>query len=137
MLWIVCKLFFSSPQNILKVFRLRTANNQPVGICTSYLNLVEFPKLRFQDYNKLSLYAIIERDLNLLIVRAKQTIMADIVSKKESKLLKLQEGSPVMRVYRTTFVEGDIPIDIAEAVFNAKSYYYNSDLYREISIRGS
>jgi GntR family transcriptional regulator len=122
---------FSSPQNVLEVIRLRIANSQPIGICTSYLNLPKFPELRFQDYSKLSLYKIFEKDLNLTILRASQTIMSDIVPKNEANLLKLKEGSPIVRVYRTTYVRENIPIDANEAIFDAKSYYYNSELYRE------
>lgn len=122
---------FSSPQNVLEVIRVRIANDQPIGICTSYLNLPKFPELRFQDYSKLSLYEVLEKDLHLIILRASQTIMSDILPKNEANLSKLKEGSPIVRVYRTTYVGENIPIDAVEAIFDAKRYYYSSELYRE------
>lgn len=121
------------PENseILKVTRIRTANDQPIGYCISYLNLPKFPGLRFQDYSKTSLYEIFEKDLNLVIFRAYQKILADIANKEEAKILKISKGHPVLRVYRTTYTKENIPVETVEATFNAKFYFYFGELYRD------
>jgi len=114
---------------VLRLIRLRTADELPVGICTSYLNLPEFPEVQNQDYTQLSLYEIIEKKIGLKIIRAEERIVADIASRKEATLLGLKANSPVLRIYRTTYVQGNIPIETVYAVFNAKVYSFYTELF--------
>jgi len=128
----ISKIFdLQEGSEILKVTRLRTASDQPIGYCVSYLNIQKFPELRFQDYSQTSLYDVFEKNLNIAIFRASQKIFGDIANKEEAKILKISKGHPVLRVFRTTYTKENIPIESVEATFNAKFYFYSGELYRE------
>jgi len=121
-------------QPALRVVRMRTADSQPIALTTSWLNLVEFPKLRDLDYTQLSLYTLFEEESELIIVRAIQRILADLATEREAEVLAVSFGSPVVRLSRTTYVagerEGGVPIEHVDAVFNGGMYSVETELCR-------
>lgn len=115
---------------ILRVSRLRLADNRPIGLATSYLNSIRFPDLWNQDYNQLSLYKIFEEKMDLQITGATQRIGAGLATENEAKYLEVQIGTPMLRVQRTTLVEDGIPVDYVKAGFDATIFEYYSELKR-------
>jgi GntR family transcriptional regulator len=122
-------------QLVLRVVRLRTADDRPIALATSWLNLIRFPDLRDLDYTRLSLYDLFEEDQGLTIVRAVQRISADLATPQEAEALTSSTGSPVLRLSRTTFIAGDqrggMPIEHVEAAFNGRMYSVETELYRD------
>ncbi len=111
-------------QPLLKVVRLRTADDEPIAIAISWLNHLRFPTLETLDYSGLSLYQMFT-NIGLTLKRASTRIWADLVSYSESTLLGIPIGSPVLRLSRTTYIEyqrEEVAIEFVEAVFNGYKY---------------
>jgi len=121
-------------KKVIKVVRLRLADNKPIGIATTWLNDVKYPDLKDIDYRALSLYQVYENQLGLIIKNAIENVQADIVDEHEVSKLKIASGSPVQRITRTTFAisenEFGTPIEYVEAVFNAAVYSVDIELFR-------
>ncbi len=121
-------------KKVIKVVRLRLADNKPIGIATTWLNNVKYPDLEDIDYRALSLYQVYENQLGLIIKNAIENVQADIVDEHEISRLKIAPGSPVQRITRTTFAisenEFGVPIEYVEAVFNAAVYSVDIELFR-------
>lgn len=122
-------------QKALKVVRLRTADDEPIGLAVSWLNTVKQPKLKNMNHAVLSLYRAFESDLGLTIWNAQENIRADLASEYEARKLKIKPGSPVLRMTRTTYVrsedESRTPIEYVEVVFNGSVYSVDVELYRQ------
>ena len=118
----------------MKVVRLRTADERPIGLVTTWLNINEFPQLAFLDYASLSLYEVYEKELRLTILRATEFVWADDVSDSEKEQLCIQRDDPVLRITRVTYIktkeEGGTPIEYVEGVFKGKIYIVETELFR-------
>jgi GntR family transcriptional regulator len=124
----------SSEEKAMKLIRLRLADEEPIAIAVSWLNSIDFPVLKEQDFAQVSLYQIFEKHLGMKIRNAIENIRADIVTDYEARKLGIKAGSPVIRMVRTTYVQGDqdkgIPIEYVEVVFNGLVYSIDVELFR-------
>lgn len=113
-------------QQVLTVVRLRTADNDPIALIKSWLNDLAFPGLRYLDYRAQSLYQLFEEGLGLKLARARTRVLADIATHEERAHLQISAASPVLRIFRTTYIwkeeQGEIPIEYATAVFDGRQY---------------
>ncbi len=120
---------------VLKVVRLRQVDHKPIGITISWMNTHAFPQLVNQDYSIGSLYDLFEDKLGLSICHAQENIRADLATEDETRLLKLKHGAPVLRMNRTTHIQGElestIPIEFVEVVFNGSVYSVDVELFRK------
>lgn len=119
---------------VMCVVRLRTADEQPICVATSWLNSVDFEELEQADYNQLSLYNLYENVTGRPVFRATQQVWADPATTQEAKTLKISRGSPVLRFARTTYVASDeaggTPIEYVEAAFVGERYTLETELHR-------
>jgi GntR family transcriptional regulator, N-acetylglucosamine utilization regulator len=87
---------------LLELRRLRTGDEVPIGIQTSYLPLDRFPGLNEQDLENVSLYALLQADYGVLLVEAMETIRIGKAKALDSRLLGVAPSSPVFVVERRT-----------------------------------
>lgn len=118
---------------IFHVTRLITSEAQPLLIDRRY-----FPKTVGQFVQNLDLSKdtiLVQLELyGFKIVRGTQKISAEQITVENAKLLQCAPGNPVLVAKRTTFVEGDIPIDYSCTLYRADRYEYLVDLRRNTPI---
>jgi GntR family transcriptional regulator len=121
--------------HVLIVERLRIVDGEPIGLSVSSMNIVRFPGLTKLDFSALSIYSLFETEMGLSILSAKENIRADLAEEKEAHKLKIQPGAPVLRMLRTTFIQGEqgavVPIEYVEVVFNGSIYSVDVELFRQ------
>lgn len=126
----------SLPDNsqVLMVERLRIVDGDPIGLTISWLNSVKFPRLIDLDYSTLSLYSLFETEIGT-IRSARENIRAENATENEAQKLKMKKGDPVLRMLRTTYIQGEqdiaIPIEYVEVAFNASIYSVDVELFRQ------
>lgn len=122
----VAALGVGSQDELLRVVRLRTADQKPIALAISWLNTVLYPALHDLDYSQLSLYELLETELGLKLVSAQTRVQADLATEAECTYLQLTEKSPVLRLFRTSYVwkqgKGELPIEYVEATFDGHKY---------------
>lgn len=109
---------------LLTVTRLRTADDEPIAIATSWLNQIYVPELEKLDYQGLSIYQTFI-SIGLVLKRASTRVWADLANFAELSLLQMQPGSPVLRLRRLTYIElekKEVTIEYVEATFNGYMY---------------
>lgn len=120
---------------VLRVERLRLVDGEPIGLAISSMNTVKFPDLAKLDFSALSIYSLFESEMGLSIRSAKENIRADLAGENEAHKLKIQTGAPVLRMLRTTFIQGEqnaaVPIEYVEVVFNGSIYSVDVELFRQ------
>ena len=111
---------------VLVVSRIRTADDQPVYVGTSTLNLAVFPQLRDLDYSSLGMYPLFEMATGRQVVRATQWLSAVSADAAVARSLGLRPKAPVLKLERVVYLEGDLPV---ESVVG----YFHGDIYRHYS----
>ncbi len=117
-------------QKLLRVHRMRYADEKPFSEQIMYINTHYLPNWDPYELEKGSLYHIIEDKYHLKISHANQIITAVMPTNKQMKLFNLKEPEPLMYMQRTTFLESNSPVEHTENYHVASSYKYSITLYR-------
>lgn len=120
--FLVDKLGVEEGDKIIKLKRLRYAyndeeqDNKPILLTTVYIPYKKFPNLIMYDFEKCSLYEVFEEN-NVYIKKAIREIEAKLSNKETSKLLKINEGSPVHLISSFGYGEDGSVIEYAESIY--------------------
>ena len=117
--------------SVLRIHRVRLADDQPVGIHDAYLPS-DIPISQAEVEEMESLYALLEKK-GVQLVEAEETIEAVPADSTQAKLLALNVGDPLLKVTRTVFSRERRPIEYVEAMYRSDLYRYSTRLRREPS----
>ncbi len=116
------KLGVDEGEKIIKLKRLRYAygeeeqDNKPILLTTVYIPFKKFPNLMLYDFEKRSLYEVLEEN-NLFIKKAVREIEAKLSNKETSKLLEISEGSPIHYISSFGYGEDGSVIEYSESIY--------------------
>jgi len=117
------KLEVSTNEELVYLKRLRLANDEPMCIEEAYLVAQYCPGLiENHDFGASSLRAVLERDYNIRLVRARQTITARLASHIAAELLSLPPNSPTLYIERISYSQLDIPVVFVCIHYRADRY---------------
>lgn len=116
-------------KTVLRIHRLRLADDQPVGIHDAYLP-GHIPISRDELEERESLYALLE-EKGFQLVEAEETIEAVPANSMQAELLGLSVGDPLLKVVRIVFSNDRRPIEYVTAVYRSDLYRYSTRLRRE------
>lgn len=125
--WVVTALRLDpeAPESVLRVQRLRYANDEPLCLMVDYLRLCFVPGLTEEGLIGESLYDTLETRYGLELARAEDTVAARGASVFEASLLGVAPGAPVLYVTRVTYLPDGEPLDAASVVSRADRYEYH------------
>ncbi len=110
---------------VLRIDRVRTADNNPMGIHTTHLVLPEHQSISVSELEDTgSLYELLETRFNLIVAEADETLEATAADSEESRLLGVPEGSPLLLIERTTWSIRQEPIEYCRMLYRADKYSY-------------
>ncbi len=112
-----------------RIVRLRTADDDPLVLESSYLPHSLSQVLDQEVLERESMYDELERRCNLRIVRAHESIRPIVLSRAVARLLHATAGAPAFSVERTTWAESG-PIEWQESIVRGDRYLYSVDLPR-------
>lgn len=115
-------LNLSLGEEVFRLERLRLADDLPMAIETTFLPAKLFPDLSKYDFEKQSLYRILEENYGFRMSSAAEDLEAAISDAKISELLGVKKKSPLLIVYRTVFAEDDQPIEYTKSIYRADRY---------------
>jgi GntR family transcriptional regulator len=125
---VASSLRIAAGAEIIKLARVRLSDSLPLSIEIAHLPLSLCPQLLGHDFATESLYAILERDCGIVFARAEQTIEARLAEARELELLELVAPAVVLRIERTTFSTGGVPVEYVESVVRADRFRFHSIL---------
>jgi DNA-binding GntR family transcriptional regulator len=111
-------------QTVLRVQRLRYADNEPLCLMADHLRMRFVADLLEDDLRGESLYDTLETRCGLELARVEDTVSARGASVFEASLLGVSPGAPVLFVTRVTYLRDDEPLDAATVVSRADRYEY-------------
>lgn len=100
------------PENskIIKLKRLRFANEEPIVVVDTYIPYSSFTDFINIDYNTNSLYETFEKK-GIHIKRVKRIFEAIKASTKVAEMLNIEKGNPVHQFETIAYIENDIPVE--------------------------
>jgi len=115
-------LQISSATQVLKLYRLRYANREPINIETTYLSLDRFPGLHKLDFGRLSLYRVLHDTYHIRSAWAEEVIESLQASPAEAKMLEIHPKASLLRIRRVTRLETNEPIEYATSLYRGDRY---------------
>lgn len=114
---------------IYKVERVRYADDEPICLMTNYIIPEAVPNLPQRGLISESLYETLEKEYNLVLVRAEDTVEARAATNNDASLLQIKRGTPLLYTTRVTFTENDKPVEVVITITRADRYSYKIKLY--------
>ncbi len=123
------QLRLTDEEQVVRLERLRTANDAPVAYEINYL---PYPRAatvyqRAKEAGDGSLYSIMSSE-GLDPYIAEQTFKAGAATEREADVLRVSVGQPGIRLESTAFDETGAPIEYTEAFFPANAYDFHLTL---------
>lgn len=108
---------------MLRIKRLRMANQQPVAVQDAYFAGVDFPRSELEAAG--SVYKVLH-DREIVPNRAEEWIDAVSTQAEESHLLDIAVGSPMLRLRLLTWDGDGRFVEYSQAVFRADLYQFHA-----------
>ena len=121
-------LHLEEGEKVMRIERLRSANEEIICILISYLP--SRLRIKLEDDFTGSLYDLLETKYEIPIVKGDQFIEASAANKYEAGLLGVRRGFPVLCMTRVTYTTGNKPIELVEGIYRADRYKYGITLKR-------
>jgi GntR family transcriptional regulator len=126
------KLQLAEGALVLRLRRLRIADDQPMGIQTAYLPLDVAPDLVHERLGAASLYEVLRQKYGIVPARARETHYAVAAHGEIAALLGVAEGDPTLAAERITFLEDGRPFELVESFMHGDRYKIVLDLVRDV-----
>jgi GntR family transcriptional regulator len=115
---------------VIEMTRLRSVNDEPIVLVTSYLPYALCPQVAEADFSYQSLYDFLERVCGLIIASGRRTIEAVKASDVEAELLQVEECDPLLRLESVSFLPDGTPIEYYHALHRGDRSRFEVELVR-------
>ncbi len=108
--------------------RIRYANSVPIMLDESRIPVALAPNIDAFDFEKNSLYDVLDRAYNIHVVRAKEIFEPVIIQRQESFCLEVEENSPAIMLERVAFSSQDVPVEFCRSVIPGDKCRFYTEL---------
>lgn len=116
------RLALPSFARLIRIERLRLANEQPLALEVCYLPADQFPGLMNAPLERRSLFHLLERDYGLKLAYADEEVDATSADPRSAELLNIPRGSPLLRVRQLLFSDAGRPIAYSLALYRSEHH---------------
>lgn len=117
------KLRVDENSQVYKILRLRIADDIPMMLEFTYLPEYRFLDLKEKMLKEKPMYDIFREVYNVSITKAKESFKPILISKSDSKILNVGDGTAAMRIERVTFENNRI-IEYTVSVSRGDKFEY-------------
>lgn len=124
---VIDRLKLEKKEKVIRVSRIRCANEEPWIYEESYLPAKQFPELEKMDLEKDLLIDILAKKYHTFLSRIDAFVEPTLVDEKHSQLLNIKIGSPALVMDRVLFDEEGRPAIYSHAFVRGDRcrYYFN------------
>jgi GntR family transcriptional regulator len=115
---------------ILRIERLRIANDEPMAIETTHLVSARFPGLARRLGDSVSLYELLATEYGVTLVEAEETIETVPARPKEAELLNTTVGYPMLLLSRHSRDGSGRPAEYVRSFYRGDRYKFVAHLRR-------
>ena len=115
--------------NVIELFRLRLANDEPMALEKSFLSYDKASAILEESLENKSLYQELREKCQIDVAIAHQTLeISYIEDSKDSELLDVEVGTPVLLIERMTFTENNLPVEYVKSLYRADRYKFSIEM---------
>lgn len=119
---ISARLGLPGRSRLVRIERLRLANNRPLGLETCYLPAEPFVGLLGAGLERRSLFATLEQEYGIAIAYADEEVDATRADPRSAELLDLPPGAPLLRIRQVLFSSAATPVAYTVARYRSEQH---------------
>jgi GntR family transcriptional regulator len=117
---------------IFELHRLRLLGGLPIAVDSSHISYDRVRGIERVDFATASLYHTLESDFGISATRADYALEAVGATARESQLLDVELGAPLLSAAETMYDQFDRPTDIGRIVYRGDRYRFRARLLRRV-----
>ena len=122
---------------VILIDRLRFVQGEPIVMVTTYLPYSLCPRLLEAELKHQSLYAFLEKEYGIEIVRGLRVLEAVAANEYEAELLNIEKGAPVIMLDSVSYLEDGQPIEYFHALHRGDRSRFEVELIRAREGKGT
>lgn len=126
-------IFDKDEEKLIKLVRLRSADGTPMIYEESFIPFSKFKGISEDDLNQRPLYDIFLEDYGEVIKLAREEFSAEIVNKAAAKHLNLEDYSPVLNIFRTTYNVDDEVVEYTQSKARPDKFSYRTVHFNQLA----
>jgi GntR family transcriptional regulator len=130
------RLGVSPEARLVRVKRLRLADNQPMAMEVLHVPEALVPGLTRQDFEDHSFYELLRERYSITIASGAQSIEPTVTSEEESEVLNVPLHTPAFLFERTTASESGRIVEFVRSIYRGDRYRLVADLVPQRSRNG-
>lgn len=115
---------------VLRIERLRLADDEPIAIEVLFLNAERFDGITSALGDSGSLYHLLASNYGIELASAEETIEAVAAERRDADLLKCQVGAPLLMLSRRTLDTTGQPTEFVRSLYRGDRYRFQTGLER-------
>lgn len=115
---------------LVYIKRLRYLEDEPILIVSSYYPYDKFGNLLDEDLASISLYELIEKQMGYELRSGRRSIEAAIADREQAKLLRINEGDPILLTNSIIYLEDGTPIEYYRSYHRGDRYRFEVELIK-------
>ncbi|MFA9429495.1 GntR family transcriptional regulator [Egicoccus sp. AB-alg2] len=131
------RLDVSPSARVLRVVRLRLADDAPMAIETLHVPLELVPGLTGGDLADASFYELLSTRYGIVLARGLQEIEPTVTDERESGLLEVPLHSPAFLFERTSWDQAGRTVEFVRSVYRGDRYRLTAELLPDTPATGS
>lgn len=124
------KLKLKEHEKITEIRRLRYLNREPISLDVSYLPTEIGERLIKEDLASRDIFLILENDYGYPLGHAELDIGAILADEITARLLKVEEGSPILHIERLAYTADRRPLDYEHLYYRGDAFQYRLNVER-------
>jgi GntR family transcriptional regulator len=118
------KLQLAKRSRVTELQRVRFLNREPISLDVTYVPLAIGNRLAKEDLAARDVFVILENDYGIALGHAELQIGSTLADESLATQLKVEEGSPVLFIERTTHTADGTPIDYEHLYYRGDAFQY-------------
>ncbi|QAA33436.1 GntR family transcriptional regulator [Clostridium manihotivorum] len=122
------KLHLPLGHSVYALTRIRYIDDDPVTIESSFIDGERFKELKIHDFSKESLYAVLEEQYNIEIMKGEERVGIAYATEYEAELLNIEPGQAVFYLTGVVYEEDGSPIEYFKSIVRSDKIRFSSIL---------
>jgi GntR family transcriptional regulator len=115
---------------VIKLHRLRSIEEEPIVLVTSYLPYDLCPEVLNEDFTHQSLYRYLDEYCDLRVARGRRRIEAVAANAAEAELLGISISSPLIKMESVSYLGDGTPIEFFYGLFRGDRSCFEMEVAR-------
>lgn len=115
---------------VIKLHRLRSIEEEPIVLVTSYLPYELCPSVLQEDFTHRSLYVHLDQMCDLKLARGRRRIEAVAANSTEAEKLQISAGAPLIKMESVSYLQDGLPIEYFYGLFRGDRSCFEMEVAR-------